>query len=282
MTPGLEPSEGSIRSGSSSRSFFSNYLRGSLNRARRSIGGRQQEDASHTSCRTAEGRVFERTVSQATDRAGHRGGAQPQTVPEKQQGRPAKGKSANSGIPQRLQYFLDERKIEFLRQQFHEYDTDASGAISVKELQVFLKDYLGVVMDIGKLVGIVESISPSQSRGTLTFEEFVLVWYQYCSEKESKDKIIQMAFEFLDRDQSKSISVEEFTEAMTTVGDPLTAEECRLFYQLLEKGKRQEIDEAEFVSFMKEHLDAPMPKTNCAKGGEGGVVQHLLRYLTML
>lgn len=187
------------------------------------------------------------------------------------------------------------------------------------ELQVFLKDFLGVVLDEDKLMEIIESVNPD-NMGLLTFRDFVTVWYQYCSDKDSKDKIIQMcvfspttsrlnptsilprpcaalpvpqaiscqgyqkcpccssrAFEYLDKDQSKTISVDEFTEAMTTVGDPLTLEECKLFYQLLDKGKAQELSESEFEGFMREHFQTSLPMEG--SDGGGGVLHYLMRYL---
>lgn len=33
-------------------------------------------------------------------------------------------------VPKRLKYFLDHKKISFLKQQFRHYDADQSGAIS--------------------------------------------------------------------------------------------------------------------------------------------------------
>ena len=86
------------------------------------------------------------------------------------------------------------------------------------------------------------------------------------------------AFDFLDMDDSKTISIEEFSEAMTTVGDPLTMEECQLFFQLLNKGKAEELSEAEFGAFMREHLEASLPIDGANKS-EGGVVHYLMRYL---
>lgn len=61
------------------------------------------------------------------------------------------------------------------------------------ELQVFLKDSLGVVLNSDKLIQIMKSVTdPDNDDGTLTFRDFVTVWYQYCSDQDSKDKIIQM------------------------------------------------------------------------------------------
>lgn len=86
------------------------------------------------------------------------------------------------------------------------------------------------------------------------------------------------AFDFLDQDDSRTISIDEFTEAMTTVGDPLSTEECRLFYQLLNKGKAEELSEGEFDAFMREHLEASLPIDGAAES-DGGVVNYLMRYL---
>jgi len=256
---------------------FHNFVRHSLNRGAREMGSfviRSRSPLPRTS--TGQGKVFNRTISEAATRLAM---ANPpvEEVPKKSQ---KAGNAEDQDVPERLKYFLDQRKINFLRQQFHQYDADASGAISVDELQVFLKDSLGVMLNEDKLTEIIESVNPDNSEGLLTFRDFVLVWYQYCSDKDSKDKIIQMAFEFLDKDDSKSISVDEFTEAMTTVGDPLTLEECKLFYQLLNKGKTQELTETEFDVFMREHLEAPLPIQGAGKA-DGGVVHYLLRYLTV-
>mmetsp|Transcript_10911 Transcript_10911/g.28003 ORF Transcript_10911/g.28003 Transcript_10911/m.28003 type:complete len:318 (+) Transcript_10911:146-1099(+) len=172
-------------------------------------------------------------------------------------------------IPERLKYFLDNRKIAFLRRQFHLYDTDGSGTISTSELQVFLKDSLGVIIEENKLLSIIDSVAPKHD-GTLTFGAFVMVWYQYCSDKDSKEKIIQMAFEYLDQDGSESISLDNFSSVMTSVGgDPLTEEECKLFYQLLDKGKTQELFEDEFKQFMQYHLDQAEAQDGPLIGGSG-------------
>ena len=42
-----------------------------------------------------------------------------------------KSKESEEEVPERLKYFLDHKKIQYLKQQFTYYDADGSGAISI-------------------------------------------------------------------------------------------------------------------------------------------------------
>ena len=54
---------------------------------------------------------------------------------------------------------------------------------------------------------------------------------------ESDDKMFKRAFEFFDKDGNGNITLSEFKEVLTDLGDPLKDEECELFFKLRGQGR---------------------------------------------
>mmetsp|Transcript_28653 Transcript_28653/g.80688 ORF Transcript_28653/g.80688 Transcript_28653/m.80688 type:complete len:371 (-) Transcript_28653:230-1342(-) len=151
-------------------------------------------------------------------------------------------------VPEHLQYLIDSNKIQLLKRHFDIFDEDKSGLINHSELADFMRS-IGHNPVEARLKELIAQFD-TDNNGDLSFGEFVQLWYSYLAEAEAEKLMIKKAFEFFDADESNSIDRAEFTEAMTTLGDPLTKEECMTFFNLVDKDQDGEIDFTEFLEFV--------------------------------
>lgn len=92
--------------------------------------------------------------------------------------------------------------------------------------------------------------------GTLCFSEFVDLWINELDDVESDETLFKRAFEFFDKDGNGDISLSEFSDVLTDLGDPLTKEECDLFFKLVDKNGDGSLNYDEFLGFLKGERDA--------------------------
>lgn len=92
--------------------------------------------------------------------------------------------------------------------------------------------------------------------GTLCFSEFVDLWINELDDVESDETLFKRAFEFFDKDGNGDISLSEFSDVLTDLGDPLTKEECDLFFKLVDKNGDGNLNYDEFLGFLKGERDA--------------------------
>lgn len=154
----------------------------------------------------------------------------------------------SSEVPEHLTYLIDREKIDVLKRHFDMFDDDQSGLINHDELADFMRS-IGHNPVESRLQELIEQFDKDKN-GDLSFGEFVQLWYSYLSEAELEKLMIQKAFEFFDSDGSNSIDREEFLEAMTTLGDPLSTKECQEFFSLVDHDSNGVIDFVEFVQFV--------------------------------
>ena len=75
----------------------------------------------------------------------------------------------------------------------------------------------------------------SDKSGTLSFSEFVELWSDELLDAEDDELMFQRAFQFFDKDGNGDISLDEFREVLTELGDPLKESELDLFFRLVDK-----------------------------------------------
>ena len=92
--------------------------------------------------------------------------------------------------------------------------------------------------------------------GTLCFSEFVDLWINELDDVESDETLFKRAFEFFDKDGNGDISLSEFSDVLTDLGDPLTKEECDLFFKLVDKNGDGSLNYDEFLGFLRGERDA--------------------------
>lgn len=92
--------------------------------------------------------------------------------------------------------------------------------------------------------------------GTLCFSEFVHLWINELDDVESDETLFKRAFEFFDKDGNGDISLSEFSDVLTDLGDPLTKEECDLFFKLVDKNGDGSLNYDEFLGFLRGERDA--------------------------
>ena len=63
--------------------------------------------------------------------------------------------------------------------------------------------------------------------------------------------LFKRAFEFFDKDGNGDISLSEFSGVLTDLGEPLTKEECDLFFKLVDKNNDGRLNYNEFLGFIK-------------------------------
>eukprot|EP00854_Cymbomonas_tetramitiformis_P020717 gene20717-24829_t len=86
--------------------------------------------------------------------------------------------------------------------------------------------------------------------------DFLILWSKY-KNNSHEEKLLFASFQFLDRDGNGVMSLEEFTDIMTDLGEtPLTREECTLFTSLIDKNNDGVVQYDEFISALRDQTES--------------------------
>lgn len=85
--------------------------------------------------------------------------------------------------------------------------------------------------------------------------DFLILWSKY-KNNSHEEKLLFTSFQFLDRDGNGVMSLEEFTDIMTDLGDnPLSKEECSLFTSLIDKNNDGVVQYDEFMAALRDQTE---------------------------
>merc|ERR1712010_134947 len=119
----------------------------------------------------------------------------------------------NMGRPGKKKVGLSEEQVEEIREAFTLFDSDASGAIDVRELKVAMRA-LGFEIKNEELKKMVSDID-NDGNGTIEFAEFLGMMTGKMGEKDSRQDMINQA----DRDGDGAINMDEFYRIMKKKGN---------------------------------------------------------------
>ena len=119
---------------------------------------------------------------------------------------------------------LPERQMQELREAFDLFDTDGSGMIETKELQVALRA-LGFDSKKDKVRKMIADIDLDGS-GTIDFNEFVEMMTGKMGDRDSPEELSRV-FKLFDDDETGALPALLRHSASHTRADPLTAPQAR-------------------------------------------------------
>jgi len=174
--------------------------------------------------------------------ADYKRGASPAGKPPpsgKKGGRTANDIGARPGIP--------EWQMQELREAFDLFDTDGSGTIDTKELQVALRA-LGFDSKKEKVRKMIADIDLDGS-GTIDFEEFVEMMTGKMGDRDSPEEI-RRVFKLFDDDETGKISFRNLKRVARELGENMTDEELQEMITKADLDGDGEVNEEEFMRIM--------------------------------
>ena len=147
--------------------------------------------------------------------------------------------TARPGIP--------EWQMQELREAFDLFDTDGSGSIDTKELQVALRA-LGFDSKKEKVRKMIADIDLDGS-GTIDFEEFVEMMTGKMGDRDSPEEI-RRVFKLFDDDETGTISLKNLRRVAKELGENMTDEELQAVINFCDVDGRGEVTQKDFVALM--------------------------------
>lgn len=147
--------------------------------------------------------------------------------------------AARPGIP--------EWQMQELREAFDLFDTDGSGSIDTKELQVALRA-LGFDSKKEKVRKMIADIDLDGS-GNIDFEEFVEMMTGKMGDRDSPEEI-RRVFKLFDDDETGRISFRNLKRVARELGENMTDEELQEMINKADLDGDGEVNEEEFMRIM--------------------------------
>merc|ERR1712010_225555 len=111
---------------------------------------------------------------------------------------------------------LSEEQVEEIREAFTLFDSDASGAIDVRELKAAMRA-LGFEIKNGELKKMVSDID-NDGNGTIEFAEFLGMMTGKMGEKDTREDI-EKVFKLFDDDNTNKISFRNLARVAEELGE---------------------------------------------------------------
>ncbi|RLN35802.1 hypothetical protein C2845_PM03G12970 [Panicum miliaceum] len=143
---------------------------------------------------------------------------------------------------------LTQQKRQEIKEAFDLFDTDNSGTIDAKELNVAMRA-LGFEMTEEQINQMIADVDKDGS-GAIDYEEFEHMMTAKIGERDSKEELTK-AFRIIDQDRNGKISNIDIQRIAKEVGVNLTLEEIQDMVQEADRNGDGEIDFDEFTRMMR-------------------------------
>merc|ERR1712005_31035 len=128
------------------------------------------------------------------------------------------------GRPGKKKTGLSEEQVEEIREAFSLFDSDASGAIDVRELKAAMRA-LGFEVKNEELKKMVTDVD-NDGNGTIEFSEFLSMMTAKMGEKDSREDI-EKVFKLFDSDSSNKITFNNLARVAQELGETIDDEELQ-------------------------------------------------------
>lgn len=146
------------------------------------------------------------------------------------------------------QHGLTAQKRQEIKEAFELFDTDGSGTIDSKELNVAMRA-LGFEMNEEQINNMIADVDKDGS-GTIDFDEFVHMMTSKLGERDSKEELMK-AFHIIDHDKNGKISDVDILSITKELGESFTLTEIREMIHEADRNDDGEVDAEEFIRMMK-------------------------------
>uniref|UniRef100_A0ACD6A5P5 Uncharacterized protein n=2 Tax=Avena sativa TaxID=4498 RepID=A0ACD6A5P5_AVESA len=143
---------------------------------------------------------------------------------------------------------LTAHKRKEIKEAFDLFDTDGSGTIDPKELNVAMRA-LGFEMTPEEIKQMIAEVDKDGS-GTIDLEEFVHMMTGKMGERDAREEL-QKAFRIIDQDANGKISDVDIQRLAIEAGEHFTLDEVREMIDAADENGDGEIDMEEFIKMMK-------------------------------
>lgn len=146
------------------------------------------------------------------------------------------------------QHGLTAQKRQEIKEAFELFDTDGSGTIDAKELNVAMRA-LGFEMNEEQIKNMIADVDKDGS-GTIDFDEFVHMMTTKIGERDIKEELMK-AFQIIDQDKNGKISDVDILSIAKELGESFTLTEIREMIDEADHNGDGEVDANEFMKMMR-------------------------------
>ncbi|GAV82420.1 LOW QUALITY PROTEIN: RCC_reductase domain-containing protein/EF_hand_5 domain-containing protein [Cephalotus follicularis] len=150
--------------------------------------------------------------------------------------------------PRGRHHGLTQQKKQEIKEAFELFDTDGSGTIDAKELNVAMRA-LGFEMTEEQITQMIADVDKDGS-GAIDFDEFVHMMTAKIGERDTKEELMK-AFQIIDQDKNGKISVEDIKHLAKELGENFTDREIREMVDEADRDHDGEVNVDEFMRMMK-------------------------------
>ncbi|EPY38910.1 centrin-2 [Angomonas deanei] len=156
---------------------------------------------------------------------------------------------------------LTEDQLQEIKEAFSLFDTDGSGNINMKELQVAMRA-LGFEPSKSEIKQIVYNINQNNNNenennenennnnNVITYAQFINIMSSKMAQKDSREEIIK-AFRLFDDDGKGKISFKDLKRVAVELGENMSDTELQEMIDEADRDGDGEVSEEEFLKLMK-------------------------------
>ncbi|VVB05173.1 unnamed protein product, partial [Arabis nemorensis] len=148
----------------------------------------------------------------------------------------------------RRHHGLTQQKRQEIKEAFELFDTDGSGTIDAKELNVAMRA-LGFEMTEEQINKMIADVDKDGS-GAIDFDEFVHMMTAKIGERDTKEELTK-AFKIIDLDKNGKISADDIKRMAKDLGENFTDGEIREMVEEADRDHDGEVNMEEFMRMMK-------------------------------
>ncbi|XP_020672784.1 caltractin [Dendrobium catenatum] len=145
-------------------------------------------------------------------------------------------------------YGLSLQKRQEIKAAFELFDTDGSGTIDAKELNIAMRA-LGFEISDEQIDEMITEVDKDGS-GTIEFDEFLCMMTEKIEEREIQQDL-QKAFQIIDYDSDGKISAADIMIISKELGESFTYEEIMEMIEEADHDGDGDVNEQDFMTMMK-------------------------------
>ncbi|KAI4330619.1 hypothetical protein MLD38_028892 [Melastoma candidum] len=150
--------------------------------------------------------------------------------------------------PRGRSHHLTKEKRQEIKEAFELFDTDGSGTIDAKELNVAMRA-LGFEMTEEQIHQMIADVDKDGS-GAIDFDEFVHMMTAKIGERDTKSELMK-AFQIIDQDNNGKISAADIKRIAKDLGENFTDREIQEMINEADQDHDGEVNADEFIGMMR-------------------------------
>ncbi|GMH11393.1 hypothetical protein Nepgr_013234 [Nepenthes gracilis] len=149
---------------------------------------------------------------------------------------------------------LTQRKRQEIKEIFDLFDTDRSGSIDAKELNVAMRS-LGFEMTEEQINRMIADADRDGS-GAIDFDEFCYMLTAKIGERDTKEELVK-AFRIIDQDNNGKISAADIQLIAKELDENFTNQEIQEMIEEADRDRDGEVNVEEFITMMTTTMAKP-------------------------